>query len=85
MLPHSLKDSGMQALVFTNLFGNIIRLASNLILARLLSPEAFAITGLAATVIFAFGMISDSGLRAFILKHEKGDEEYLLKTLLINA
>ena len=74
-------DRGMQALVVTNLFGNILRLLSNLILARLLSPEAFAIAGLAATVIFAFNMISDGGFRAFILRHTQGDEDSVLNTL----
>ncbi|MGS2718009.1 oligosaccharide flippase family protein [Eionea flava] len=80
-LPLSFKDSGMQALVVTKLFGNVIRLLSNLLLARFLSPDAFAIFGLAFTVIFAFEMISDGGFRAFILKHKDGDEKYLLKTL----
>ena len=75
------KDSGMQALILTSFFGNLIRLSSNLVVARLLSPEAFAITGLAASIIFAFNMISDAGFRAFILRHEEGDETYLLKTL----
>lgn len=80
-LPFSSKDSGMQALVVTKLLGNVIRLCSNLILARFLSPEAFAIFGIAFTVIFAFEMISDGGFRAFILKHKDGDEKYLLRTL----
>jgi len=76
-----LKDKGVEALVVTNLLGNIIRLASNLILARMLSPEAFAITGLATTIIFAFNMISDGGFRAFILRHKLGDENQVLNTL----
>ena len=75
------KDSGMQALMLTSLFGNLIRLSSNLVVARLLSPDAFAITGLAASVMFAFNMISDAGFRAFILRHKEGDEAYVLKTL----
>ncbi|MFT6221656.1 MAG: O-antigen/teichoic acid export membrane protein [Candidatus Endobugula sp.] len=75
------KDSGMQALMLTSFFGNLVRLSSNLVVARLLSPEAFAITGLAASVMFAFNMISDAGFRAFILRHKEGDETYLLKTL----
>jgi lipopolysaccharide exporter len=81
MLPASLKDTGMQALLVTKLFGNVIKLLSNLILARFLSPEAFAIFGIAFTVIFTFEMISDGGFRAFILRHQDGDKSYLLKTL----
>lgn len=63
------------------MLGNVVRLLSNLILARFLSPEAFAITGLAATVIFAFNMISDGGFRAFILRHKQGGEDNVLNTL----
>jgi O-antigen/teichoic acid export membrane protein len=80
-LPSSFQDAGVQALMVTSLCGNLVRLLSSLILARLLSPEAFAITGLAATVIFAFNMVTDGGFRAFILKHHDGGEAYLLKTL----
>jgi lipopolysaccharide exporter len=75
------KDKGTQALVVTNVLGNILRLFSNLILARFLSPDAFAITGLAYTVIFAFNMVTDGGFRAFILRHKNGDENYVLNTL----
>ncbi len=76
-----LKDKGMQALVVTNFLGNAIRLCSNLILARFLSPEDFSITGLANTIIVAFNMISDGGFRAFILRHDDGDEDKVLNTL----
>jgi len=75
------KDSGVQALVITNILGNVLRLLSNLVLARFLSPEAFAITGLAATIVFAFNMISDGGFRAFILRHKVGDQDSVLNTL----
>jgi O-antigen/teichoic acid export membrane protein len=81
VLPDSLKDSGMQALVVTKLFGNVVKLLSNLIIARFLSPEDFAIFGIAFTVIFTFEMISDGGFRAFILRHQDGGKPYLLKTL----
>jgi len=76
-----LKDRGVQALVLTNVVGNILRLLSNLLLARMLSPEAFAITGLASTVVFAFYMISDGGFRAFILRRKDGEDGKVLNTL----
>ncbi len=76
-----IQDRGTQALVVTNFLGNVVRLLSNLILARFLSPDAFAITGLAATVIFAFAMVSDGGFRAFILRHKQGDSSEVLNTL----
>ena len=75
------KNPGVQALFVTNLFSNVLRLGSNLILARMLSPEAFAITGLAMTVIFTFNMISDGGFKAFILRHQQGEADKLISTL----
>lgn len=75
------KNAGVQALFLTNFFSNVIRLVSNLILARFLGPEAFAITGLAVTVIFALNMLSDGGFKPFILRHERGEDEELLSTL----
>jgi O-antigen/teichoic acid export membrane protein len=79
--PFKVKDKGTQALVITNVLGNVIRLLSNLILARFLSPEAFAITGLASAVVFAFNMVSDGGFRAFILRHKIGGDDRVLNTL----
>ncbi len=77
----SKKDSGVKALFVTNLFGNLLRLISNLILARLLSPDIFALTGLAVTTLFALEMMSDTGVRAFILKHKSGDQTKFLQTV----
>jgi O-antigen/teichoic acid export membrane protein len=74
------KDSGIKALFVTNMFGNILRLVSNLILARLLSPDTFALTGLAITIVFALEMMSDGGVRPFILRHKSGDQAEFLQT-----
>jgi O-antigen/teichoic acid export membrane protein len=74
------KDSAIKALFVTNMFGNILRLVSNLILARLLSPDTFALTGLAVTIVFAIEMMSDGGIRPFILRHKSGDQAEFLQT-----
>ena len=76
-----LKNPGVQALFITNIVSNITRLLSNLLLARLLSPEDFAITGLATTIIFAFNMLSDGGFRSFIIRNKHGEDVELLGTL----
>ena len=75
------KDSNVKALLLTNLLGNILRLTSNLILARMLSPEVFAITGLAMSIIVALELISDGGFRGFTLRHKDGDKSDFLKTI----
>ena len=49
------------------------RLVSNLIIARILSPEDFAIMGLATSIVFAMNMLTDGGFRAFILRDARGD------------
>jgi O-antigen/teichoic acid export membrane protein len=77
----SFKNSAVKALFFTNFFSNVIRLLSNLVIARVLSPEAFAITGLASTIIFTFNMLSDGGFRSFVLRHKDGENVTLLTTL----
>lgn len=75
------KDSNVKALLITNLVGNVLRLLSSLLLARMLSPEAFAITGLAMSIIIALELISDGGFRTFILRHKNGDNTEFLKTI----
>lgn len=75
------KNSGVQALFITNITTNVVRLLSNLLLARFLSPEDFAITGLAISIIFAFNMLSDGGFRSFIIRNKNGEDINLLGTL----
>lgn len=59
---------------------NILRLASNLILTRLLFPEAFGLMALVTIVITGLGMFSDMGLRDAIMR-QKTDNRTALNTL----
>lgn len=61
---------GMQAL----------RLASNLILTRLLFPEAFGLMGLVSVFMIGLAMFSDIGLGPSIMQNPRGDEPTFLNT-----
>lgn len=49
----------------------ILRFGSNLVLSRLLFPEAFALSGLVATVLVGFQMLSDLGLGTAVVTHRE--------------
>lgn len=59
---------------------NALRLASNLILTRLLFPEAFGLMALVQVVTGAVQMFSDIGIRASLVRHERGDEPDFVNT-----
>lgn len=57
-----------------------LRFASNLILTRLLFPEAFGIMALVAVVIQGLAMFSDVGITPAILQSKRGDDQRFLDT-----
>lgn len=57
-----------------------LRLASNLILTRLLFPEAFGLMALVSVVLVGLAMFSDMGIGPAISQHPKGDEPAFLDT-----
>lgn len=59
---------------------SVIRLASNLILTRLLFPEAFGMMALVQVVIAGLKMFSDTGVATSIMQHERGDDPDFLNT-----
>lgn len=60
--------------------GILIRFVSNLILTRLLFPEAFGIMTLAQTFLTGLEMFSDTGIRVSIMQNERGDDPAFLNT-----
>ncbi len=58
-----------------------LRLLSTIILTRLLDPSAFALVGLTASIMFLFEMLSDTGTRSFVLRHERGHESLITNCL----
>ncbi|MFN7222655.1 MAG: oligosaccharide flippase family protein [Paracoccaceae bacterium] len=57
-----------------------MRLASNLILTRLLFPEAFGLMALVSVFIVGLTMFSDMGTHPAILQNKRGDEPAFLNT-----
>lgn len=60
--------------------GQILRLASNLILTRLLFPEAFGLMALVQTFIIGLEMFSDVGIRPSIIQNHRGNDPSFLNT-----
>lgn len=59
---------------------NFFRLGSNLILTRLLFPEAFGLMALVMIFVSALQLFSDFGLRASIVRSARGDDPDFLNT-----
>lgn len=59
---------------------NLIRLGGNLILTRLLFPEAFGLMALVQVVMMGLNMFSDIGLRVSIIQNERGDDPRYLNS-----
>ena len=57
-----------------------MRLASNLILTRILFPEAFGMMALVSVFIVGLTMFSDVGVAPSIMQHRRGDEPAFLNT-----
>lgn len=60
--------------------GQAIRLISNLILTRILFPEAFGLMALVTVFIMGLVMFSDVGIGPSILQNKRGDEPDFLNT-----
>lgn len=59
---------------------NLLRLGGNLILTRLLFPEAFGIMALVQVVMMGLRMFSDIGVRLSIVQNERGNDPLFLDT-----
>jgi len=54
-----------------------IRLATNLVLTRLLFPDAFGLMAIVHAVNQGLEMLSDVGIRASVIQHDRDDEDFL--------
>ena len=59
---------------------NVLRLASNIVLARLLFPEAFGLMVLVAVFVQGLTMFSDVGIGPSIIHSHRGDDARFLNT-----
>lgn len=67
-------------LVGSNLGSQLLRLASNLVLTRLLLPQDFGLMAAVNTLYFALVMFSDLGVWQSVVKSTHGDDERFLGT-----
>jgi O-antigen/teichoic acid export membrane protein len=58
----------------------IFRLASNLILTRILFPEAFGLMALVTVVVIGLAMLSDAGLQPSIVQSARAGDRHFLNT-----
>lgn len=58
----------------------VIRLASNLILTRLLFPEAFGVMAMVSVFLMGLSMFSDVGVSPAIMQSKRGDDRDFLNT-----
>ncbi|RLJ36202.1 O-antigen/teichoic acid export membrane protein [Litoreibacter meonggei] len=58
----------------------VLRLASNLLLTRLLFPEAFGLMALVQVFMAGLAMFSDIGIKTSIIQNPRGDEPEFLNT-----
>lgn len=59
---------------------NVLRLLGNLVLTRLLFPEAFGIMALVQVVMMGLKMFSEIGIRMSIIQNARGDDPLFLDT-----
>ena len=60
--------------------GHALRLASNLILTRLLFPEAFGLMALVTIFMIGLEMFTDLGIVTSIIQNKRGEEADFLNT-----
>lgn len=78
--PGSLRLRSIRTTALTTgatLAGRFLSLGSNLIMTRLLAPEAFGLMAMVFTVQFLVGMMSDIGIYQSIVRSRRDDAQFL--------
>ena len=81
--PGSLRSRALRASIWTILgMGGtrLLRLGSNLVLTRLLFPEAFGLMALVFVIVQGMQMLSDMGIGPSIIQNRRGDDRDFLNT-----
>ncbi len=81
--PRSLKMQSMRSAVWSILGkggGQFIRMAGNLVLTRILFPEAFGLMATANIVIMIIQYFADTGIKLAIIQNPRGNEPEFLNT-----
>lgn len=60
---------------------NVLRIGSNLILTRLLAPEAFGVIGVITAISVILAMLTDMGFAPFVIRSPRGNESRFLNVI----
>ena len=69
---------GVRLVAITIIASNLLRIASTIILTRVLSPADFGVAALTGAILNILLMISDVGFGVYIVRHPRGDDQRLL-------
>lgn len=81
--PASLKRRSFRAGAWvggSHVLSQVIRLAGNLVLTRILMPEAFGLMAVIFTIMLALGLLSDIGSGTVLVQSERGTERDFVDT-----
>ena len=78
LVPRAMRSAGLNLMGFG--FSQVLRLASNLILTRLLFPEAFGVMAMVSVFLMGLAMFSDVGVGPAIMQSKRGDDRDFLDT-----
>lgn len=59
----------------------LLRLGGNIVLTRLLDPQAFGVVGVIISVMIVLAMLSDLGVFDFVIRHRKGADRRFLDVI----
>lgn len=83
MRPRSLKRRSITAGAWTggaNVASQVVRFIGNLVLARLLTPDAFGLMAVVSTLMLGLNLLSDIGTGPTIIQSPRGAERVFLNT-----
>lgn len=78
LMARATRSAGLNLMGFGT--GQVLRLASNLILTRLLFPEAFGVMAMVSVFLMGLAMFSDVGVGPAIMQSKRGDDRDFLNT-----
>lgn len=80
-LRRAVVENSATVLVATLVATNVLRVVNNLVITRILAPEAFGIIGVVTAISFILTMLTDMGFNVFVIRSEKGAEPRFLNII----
>lgn len=80
-LRKAIARKGLAVLIGALVAANLLRIASNLVLTRLLAPEAFGVIGVITVVSTVLTMLTDMGFQVFIVRSAKSTDRGFLDVI----